>query len=81
MSDYSEQWDDLEEKDILIGILTELQQIRLTLQGAENEQEEPQQVFECDKCGTTVPKDERERHAIESHNAPKGMVDSLFSEV
>lgn len=79
--DYSQQWDELEEKEILIGILTELQQIRLHLQGAESQQENSEQMFECTRCGTTVTEANKAEHARKSHKAPPGLEDNLFSKV
>jgi len=77
-----QEWQELDDKEILMGVLTELQQIRLLLQGAENGHEgTSESVYECTKCGTQVKKDERRDHAISSHKAPPDMVDGIFKEV
>jgi len=80
--DYEQEWDNLDEKEILMGILTELQQIRLLLQAENLDQEDSsKQLFECTKCGKTYSKDERREHAMSTHKAPEDMVDSLFTEI
>lgn len=78
--DFQAQWDDLDEKVILAQILTELQQIRVAIQGADTGAEESKS-YECRKCGATVPTDARQRHAREQHRAPPGAEDTLFTEV
>jgi len=84
--DYAEEWQDLDAKVILAQILTELQQIRMTLQNAETDAQsdsDADTMYRCTKCpdGTQVPKSDRERHARSEHNAPPGMAESLFTEV
>lgn len=71
-------WEDIDEKVLLAQILTELQQIRVAIQGAE-QGAEPSAVYECRKCGATVPEDARERHARETHRCPPGAEASLFT--
>ena len=78
--DFEAQWDDLDEKVILAQILTELQQIRVAIQGADTGAQESKS-YECRKCGATVPMDARARHAREQHRAPPGAEDTLFTEV
>ena len=78
--DFEAQWDDLDEKVILAQILTELQQIRVAIQGADTGAQESKS-YECRKCGATVPTDARARHAREQHRAPPGAEDTLFTEV
>jgi hypothetical protein len=75
-----QQWQDLSEKELLIGVLTELQQIRLLLQGAENDESERTDGFACDLCGEVVQKDDRHTHAVSGHNVHSSEVDSMFSE-
>lgn len=79
--DCEAEWQDLTEKEILLGILTELQQIRLLLQGTEPAQDDAQEVFECAKCGKQVSEEDRQQHAQSAHNAPVSMVDGLFERV
>jgi len=79
--DYADEWEDLTEKEIFIGCLTELQQIRLLLQGAENNTEQRETMFVCDRCGETLSKDERKQHAVKGHNAHESMVDEMFTAV
>lgn len=78
--DYADEWDEIDEKVLLAQILTELQQIRLAIQGAEQATEQSD-TFECRKCGATVEADARERHASEQHRAPPGAEDTLFTGV
>jgi len=78
MDDFNDQYDDLEEKDILIGILTELQQIRMLLQAHEGDDDGPT-TYECDRCGAAVPEDKREAHARDAHKAPPDMADAIFT--
>jgi len=77
--DYADQYDDLDDKDILIGILTELQQIRLRLDARERDDTPP--TYECDRCGATVPKDGRAPHARDAHKAPPEEVKRIFTQV
>jgi len=84
--DFEQEWDDLDEKVILVQILTELQQIRLLLSEADRDAQSESSsgtMYVCTKCpdDTQVPKSDRERHARSEHNAPPGMAESLFTEV
>ncbi|UBF23335.1 hypothetical protein M1M40_gp57 [Halorubrum tailed virus 29] len=79
--DYSEQYDDLEEKDILLGILTELQQIRVMLQARDTSDDDAPPTFACDRCDAEVPKDKRETHARDAHKAPPSMATEIFTRV
>ena len=82
--DFEQQWDDLDDKVILVQILTELQQIRMALTGAAqdsqtNRNSEP--MYECKRCGTQVTQGEKERHAYKQHKAPSDMLGGMFTEV
>jgi len=84
--DFEQEWDDLDAKVILAQILSELQQIRMTLQNAETDaqsESDAETIYRCTKCpdDTHVPASDRERHARSEHNAPDGMVKSLFEVV
>ena len=79
--DFEGEWEDLTEKEILIGVLTELQQIRLLLQGQNGSQTDTEPVYECVKCGAEVPKQDREQHARGQHKAPGSMALELFEKV
>jgi len=81
MSDYEEEWQDLSEKEIMIGVLTELQQIRLLLQETETDRDASEQMFECKRCGEHVTSADKHTHATNGHNAHSGMVDQMFSPV
>jgi len=81
MDDYSEQYEDLEEKDILIGILTELQQIRVMLQTRDTGDDDTPPTYACDRCGAEVPEDKRAAHARDAHKAPADMADKMFTAV
>lgn len=82
--DYEAEWDDLDEKVILAQILTELQQIRLLLSGADtgarNDSGAPD-TYECKYCEETVSEGKRERHAEGQHNAPPGVWEEMFEVV
>jgi len=76
-NDYTDEWDELSEKEILIGILTELQQIRMAVTDASDDAE-GERGYRCRRCNETVPADAREQHARSTHKAPPGMVDGMF---
>jgi len=84
--DFEQEWDDLDAKVILAQILAELQQIRMILSDADRDAQSDsssETMYRCTKCpdDTHVPASERERHARSEHNAPDGMVKSLFEVV
>ena len=79
--DYSEQYDDLEKKDILIGILTELQQIRVMLQARDAGDDDTPPTYACDRCDATVPEDKRAQHARDAHKAPPSLAEGMFTRV
>ena len=79
-----DQWNDLDEKVILVQILTELQQIRMTLTDATDDAQRDKNTdptYRCLKCQATVEAPDRERHAMNAHKTPADMVDGLFTEV
>ena len=83
-SEFEDEWDGLDEKVILVQILTELQQIRMALTDAtddaqRNENTEP--TYRCRKCQATVEAPDRERHAMNAHKCPADMVVGMFVEV
>jgi len=81
MTDYTDEWDELSEKEILIGILTELQQIRMAVTQADSgasDGADTADTYECTHCGATVTAAERKQHAYSKHNAPPEMVDGMF---
>jgi hypothetical protein len=71
---------DLTEKEILIGVLTELQQIRLTLQSTQADTETQTAVLSCQRCEWEGPQEKATAHAREAHKAPPSLADSLFTE-
>jgi len=71
---------DLTEKEILIGVLTELQQIRLTLQSTQAATETQTAVLSCQRCEWEGPREKATAHAREGHKAPPSLADSLFTE-
>jgi hypothetical protein len=82
--DYADDWQDLTEKELLVGILTELQQLRLILSQADSgasDDGDGEDAYRCQRCGESVPADARGRHARESHRAPPGMVEGMFEVV
>ena len=83
-TDFEHQWDDLDDKVILVQILTELQQIRMALtQGRQDSQTDrnSEPMYECKPCGKQVTQGEKERHAYKQHKAPADMVGGMFTEV
>ena len=82
--DFKDQWNDLDEKVILVQILTELQQIRMTLTDATDDaqrDENTETTYRCRKCQATVEPSDRERHAMNAHKCPADMVAGMFVEV
>ena len=83
-TDFEQQWEGLDEKLILVQILTELQQIRMTLTDATDDAQRDKNTeptYRCLKCQATVEAPDRERHALNAHKTPADMVDGLFTEV
>lgn len=75
--DYEQQFEELDEKVVLVQILSELQAIRQLLTDAETDapsDSTEQETYRCTLCpgDVTVPKAKRERHAQSQHNAPPG---------
>ena len=82
--DFEDQWTDLDEKVILVQILTELQQIRMTLTDATDDAQRDKNTettYRCRKCQQTMPAGDRERHAMNAHKCPADMVAGMFVEV
>jgi hypothetical protein len=80
-NDYAAEYDALDDKDILIGILTELQQIRVMLQTRDTGDDDTPPTYACDRCGAEVPKDKRAAHARDAHKAPPSMATEIFTPV
>jgi len=52
---YEEQWQELDEKTIMVQCLIELQQIRMTLQDTQGETRTgSSDTYECDRCGARI---------------------------
>ena len=82
--DFEDEWNDLDEKVILVQILTELQQIRMTLTDATDDAQRDstkETTYRCRKCQATVEPSDRVRHAMNAHKCPADMVDGMFVEV
>ena len=82
--DFEDQWADLDEKVILVQILTELQQIRMTLTDATDDAQRDsstEPTYRCRKCQASVEASDRERHAMNAHKCPADMVAGMFVEV
>ena len=82
--DFEDEWDDLDEKVILVQILTELQQIRMTLTDATDDAQRDantETTYRCRKCQATVEPSGRVRHAMNAHKCPADMVAGMFVEV
>ena len=82
--DFEDEWDGLDEKLILVQILTELQQIRMTLTDDTDDAQRDKNTeptYRCRKCQATVEPSDRERHALNAHKCPADMVAGMFVEV
>jgi len=75
---YEQQWDELSQKELLMGIFAELQQIRVSLQQPETDESEP--MYQCEQCGETVPQSDLEAHA-KRHNAHPELIADLFRRI
>ena len=83
-SDFEDEWADLDEKVILVQILTELQQLRMALTDATDDAQRDanaEPTYRCRKCQATVEESDRERHAMNAHKCPADMVAGMFVEV
>ena len=81
---HEQAWKDLDEKVILVQILTELQQIRMTLTDATDDAQRDSNTkttYRCRKCQATVEPSDRVRHAMNAHKCPADMVAGMFVEV
>ena len=59
---------------VLVGIHSELTQIRRLLEQADDAGGDGDtERWTCGMCGETMPKTELQAHAVEEHNAPPGM--------
>lgn len=73
---FEQQWQDLDEKVLLVQILTELQQIRQALTQADRD---PEVSYRCRKCDEVVSAAARERHATKQHKMPPDMdLDDIY---
>lgn len=82
-NDYDAEWDELDEKVVLVQILAELQQIRRAVTDAEAEDTDDDTMYRCTRCpdGTTVAEADRARHAQKQHRAPPGGEMAMFEKV
>ena len=83
-TDFEDEWDGLDDKVILVQILSELQQIRMTLTDATDDAQRDKNTettYRCRKCQATVEAHDRERHAMNAHKSPADMVAGMFVEV
>jgi hypothetical protein len=84
--DYESEFEDLDEKVVLVEILAELQQIRRALTDADSGRQRASSgdvMYRCTRCadGTEVPEGKRERHARNEHRAPPDMALSMFEPI
>jgi hypothetical protein len=78
-------FEDVDERELLIGILTQLQyQNRLLADMADADMTDPDDTpteYECAKCDAVVVETDREPHAKSAHNVhPEMRLDELFSQ-
>lgn len=75
------EWEAVDDKLILVQILTELQQIRMALTALNDgdDDTDTDEMYRCEKCEAVVRADERERHGIQAHNAPPDMIAVMYS--
>jgi hypothetical protein len=77
-------WDDLDDKDILIQILAELQTIRVALTdeveagASDDSATDGPATVTCNKCGKTIPDDDRTQHARNRHKCPPELTATLY---
>ncbi|QAS68861.1 CCHC zinc finger protein [Haloferax tailed virus 1] len=82
---YEQQFEELDEKVVLVQILSELQAIRQLLTDAETDAQSDsstEATYRCTLCpgDVTVPEAKREAHAQSEHNAPPGMELEMFEQ-
>jgi hypothetical protein len=81
--DPAQRYEDMDEKLVLVQILAELQAIRQAVTDADapgyegDDGPEVEKVM-CNKCGTEVPRHDRERHAVERHKCPPSLADTIY---
>ena len=89
---YEQELADLDEKDILLEIMTELKTIRWELSNQPRRpnakirepegESETQSAYECRTCHKTVPENDRENHLVDKHNYPAELpIDGEFTEL
>lgn len=66
---YEDQFQDIDEKTLLIWQLAELSAIRQLLEGNETPQTESE-TYTCQSCNAEIPEAELQDHAENTHNAP-----------
>ena len=78
--DPAEQWDELDDKTVLVQILMELKAIRMRLPEDTTEQHtDTTTMYECDHCGATVKAEERKDHALSQHKTPPDIMETIFT--
>ena len=89
---YEQELEALDEKDILLEIMTELKTIRWELSNQERRpnakirepesESETQTTYECRTCHKTVVEGDRENHLVDKHNYPAELpIDGEFTEL
>lgn len=84
--DYQDEWEDLDEKVLLVQLLAEQQrtnQLLAELVGDDTATDTGDDTTEyrCTRCGRVVAESDRERHTTSQHKAPPGQHESLFDPV
>jgi hypothetical protein len=78
--DPSEQWENLDDKTLLVQILMELKAIRMRLpEDTTEHQAQSTAMYECDHCGATVKAEERKDHALSQHKTPPDIMETIFT--
>lgn len=75
IAEYEEQLEDTDLKALLVDIASSnraiLYQLQRLNQALSEPVEESTEQYKCYDCGEIVEKDERQKHAVQSHNAPR----------
>ncbi len=88
MSDYEEEWEELDPKVLLVQLLAEQQRTNQLLEqlagGSDATEQDPTEMYRCTLCADpdqTVKREDRKRHAESQHNTPPGAWESAFEPV
>lgn len=86
MNDYAEEWQELDEKVLLVQLLAEQQRTNTLIEqllGGDTtpSKDEATPMYRCELCDKEVKEEDRQRHAEGQHKTPPGAWDSVFERV